>query len=703
MKRAEQKVFVQQWFRQTALWAFFGTMGLLLILMQPVLQRLDIRMRDGWQQCRLAVQAAESGTFLGSFRSFFPVPKSPRDVVLVLADDRSVLGIPALYQGNRRVYARVIRNIAACHPRVIGLDVFFPSGSVHDPEQDVLLTEAVKDAGNVVLKAFRRGDRQMTPPFSALARVAVVAPSYFQPHIDEAVRKTSVVFRRGSGEAVLGFHAEMARRFRGVEDRGLEITDQALRMTWPGGEQIIPLADGEYAFVDYAFHPRDLLVLPMMDVYDGKVDPSVFKDRAVIIGTANSMSEDRHFTPLGGPEFTPFIHGLIVQAFLDRGCLTSGGRLEGPVWGFIILVGMVFLAGPWLTTTAMTVGALLLSGLLIAGSGFSLLHLQRMTDVMPALFALLGSWMFIIGVRYQVERSEKLRIKNAFQHYVTASVVNEILKDPDKLKLHGEERDLTIFFSDIEGFTTLSEGMSPFDVVSLLNEYLTHMTEIIFQYGGLLDKYEGDAIMSVFGAPVDQRDHAVRACMCALEHQRALAVLREKWRKDGKPEICVRIGINTGTVVVGNMGSRMRFDYTVIGDNVNLASRLETANKIFRTSILVSGATAEVVQDEILVRFMGMLRATGRRQVVPVYEVLARLDDPDKGMIEQQKRAKKVFEDALAHTLQRRFSEAITLLEEYLPGNSTDLPAIFLKKRCEAFLASPPPPDWDGVFHQDQK
>ena len=316
---------------------------------------------------------------------------------------------------------------------------------------------------------------------------------------------------------------------------------------------------------------------------------------------------------------------------------------------------------------------------------------------------LLASLLYTIGKKYYLELAEKLRIKHAFQHYVTASVVNEILKNPEKLNLHGEERNLTIFFSDIEGFTTLSEGMSPLDVVSLLNEYLSEMTEIIFKYDGLLDKYEGDAIMAVFGAPVDQKDHAIRACRCALENQKALARLREKWKREGKPEIKARIGVNTGVVVVGNMGSTMRFDYTVIGDNVNLAARLETANKLFQSEILVSDSTAELAESAILSRKLGKLKVAGKDKHVDVYEVLAESAESDKAFLERAKACKAAYDASQAALNRRDFTEAERILSDHLKKYPADNPARILHNRIKGFLIVPPPPDWENIITQDSK
>jgi len=681
---------------------FFACTLAVLLLAGSLFSALDTRLRDAWCRWRLYAADPAGHPWAARLGGWLPKPGSPGPVVLVLADDRAILGIPNLYQGSREAYSGVIRAIASAGAKVIAVDTFFGTSS-GDEASDNELAETVAKAGNVVLKAFRRGDETMTPPYPTLARAGNVAPSYFRPLVDEAVRRSSAVFRPARGEAVPGFHAEIVRLWLGLTRRDLEFGADRLTFRTASGALSVPLSEGEHALINYDFDPQTVTRVSMFDVLQGAVAPAVFRDKIVIIGAAHSMSEERLFTPLGKPEFPPFIHAVIVSNYLAGTLLTPSQPWQAPLLAVILLALAAFLLAPRMQPIAFGVVSLLGTFALLAVSAISVTKSGRVFDVTAAITALDLTFFFAVGMRYYTEQSDKLRIKNAFQHYVTASVVNEILKDPAKLNLHGEERCLSLFFSDIEGFTTLSEGLSPMIVVNLLNEYLTEMTDIIFKYDGLLDKYEGDAIMAVFGAPVDQADHAIRSCRCTLDSQKALAKMRDHWRAEGKPELFIRIGINTGVVVVGNMGSRMRFDYTCIGDNVNLAARLETANKMFGTGILISGNTADLVKSAILCRFLGMIRVVGRQQAVPVYEVLTKLDDQDSDNIEIQQHRKKTYEEALQMALSRNFTGAVTVLSQYLSSSVDDRPARLLLERCQGFLTSAPPPEWDGIMVQDQK
>jgi adenylate cyclase len=216
---------------------------------------------------------------------------------------------------------------------------------------------------------------------------------------------------------------------------------------------------------------------------------------------------------------------------------------------------------------------------------------------------------------------EKLRLRRTFRYYLSETVMTEMLEHPEQLKLGGEKRELTVLFSDIRGFTSISERTTPEALVRFVNGYLTPMTNIVFEEGGTLDKYIGDALMAFWGAPVAQEDHALRACRAAMRFLEELERLRPGWREDGVGEVRIGVGVNTGPMVVGNMGSDVRFDYTVMGDAVNLASRLEGANKLFGTQVLLSEQTHAQVRDEVCARKLGSVRVRGKQQPTQVYEL----------------------------------------------------------------------------------
>lgn len=302
------------------------------------------------------------------------------------------------------------------------------------------------------------------------------------------------------------------------------------------------------------------------------------------------------------------------------------------------------------------------------------------------LLSLAGS----IILNYGMEGRQKAFIKKAFKHYLSHAVVERILQDPTRLKLGGERRELTIFFSDIEGFSGISEKLDPEVLTSLLNDYLSDMTDIILEEGGTLDKYEGDAIIAFWNAPLNYPDHAERACRAAVRCQRRLRERSEEFSRRAGRVLRARIGMNTGVVVVGNMGSRTRFDYTMLGDAANLASRLEGANKVFGTFLMVSEATWQKTSGKFAGRELGLLRVVGRTTPVRVFELTGLAGEATDGM--------KEFERGLAFCYAQKWREALAVFEA-LPD---DPAARVYAGQCRRMVDNPEE-NWEGVWNLTSK
>ncbi|HPF04439.1 MAG TPA: adenylate/guanylate cyclase domain-containing protein [Spirochaetota bacterium] len=232
------------------------------------------------------------------------------------------------------------------------------------------------------------------------------------------------------------------------------------------------------------------------------------------------------------------------------------------------------------------------------------------------------TYSMLVTYRVVNEQQEKKYIRQTFSKFVSKSVVDELLRDPSKIKLGGDKKILTVLFSDIRGFTSISEKLTPEELVEHLNIYLQGMTDIVINTDGTLDKYIGDAIMAFWGAPIEMSDHSLKACRAALEMMEALKVMNHKWEKEGKPILDIGIGINTGDMVVGNMGSSSRMDYTLMGDNVNLGSRLEGTNKFYGTNIIISEFTYQYVKDDVIARELDLIRVKGKALPVKIYELI---------------------------------------------------------------------------------
>lgn len=669
-----------------------------LLVYNGINSAIDSWIHDFWQNTRIALNRIENKPDLVT--KLFPIGSLNKDIVLIVIDDKSMLGVSGLFDNDRGVYAEALRNLKELNPKVVGLDVFFATSSKETQEADQELVEAVAELGNkIVLKAYRRDDRRMTQPFPELTRQSVAAPSYYKNYRDKAIRSVSLVFKTESQKMFLSFQTMLWTKFLDLPLKDIKFDNNYLTFN---EEKLVELINSEYMLINYNKPMQRFRKFSFFDLYNGNIPPSEIEDKLVIIGFGNSMTEEKLYTPINGDQFSPVMNAMVLSNLLEKSYLNPSSSWQTYILTFVILVILFFLFS-YVTPIVALVITSFINLSILATSLFALMLYNTQVDVVAPVVAATLAFVFMTGKRYYAEYSEKKHIKSAFQHYVTASVVNEILKDPTKLNLHGEERNLTVFFSDIEGFTSLAEGMSPLEVVSLLNEYLTAMTDIIFEFNGLLDKYEGDAIMAVFGAPVDQMDHATRACRCALKNQKVLSKLRDKWHREGKPEIRTRIGINTGVVVVGNMGSTMRFDYTVIGDNVNLAARLETANKIFNSSILVSEETAKLAENSVVSRKIARMKAIGKSIYTDVYEVLADKESDSAQVIEAAYKAKEVFEAANNRLAERDFEGAGKILGIYLKDHDNDLPAKYLYSRVKGYILIPPPADWENVITQEGK
>jgi adenylate cyclase len=306
------------------------------------------------------------------------------------------------------------------------------------------------------------------------------------------------------------------------------------------------------------------------------------------------------------------------------------------------------------------------------------------------------AWAGSTAVLVTDEAREKARIRRMFQQYVPTAVVQELIRRPELLALGGEEREATILFSDVKGFSRVAEGLSPQELVTLLNEYLTAMTDVIVQNGGVIDKYLGDALMAEFGVPVPLADHADRACRAALGMRDELRRLRADWKRRGMPELHARVGVNTGRVLAGNLGSFRMMDYTCMGDHVNLASRLEGVNKQYGTELLVSEFTWAAVRERFHGREIDRVRVVGREHPVAIHEVVATKDAP---LDEETAALVTGFGEALAHFRARRFAEACDAFETLAARFPDDGPTAIYVERCRRHVVLPPPRDWDGV-HQ---
>jgi adenylate cyclase len=425
------------------------------------------------------------------------------------------------------------------------------------------------------------------------------------------------------------------------------------------------------------------------------------KDKIIIIGATATGLKDIKITP-----FDSLFPGVEVQATVIDNILHNN-LLSKPDW--ILAFDLIYLVffGIFLTLVYPRLKPVMgvLTFILVAGCqfGFSQWVFANkglwVTDVFP-LFENIFIFSALTIYGYLTEKKERHFIENTFGKYMSPNVIGKLLEDPSRLNLGGKEMEITALFTDLGGFTTCSEQLSAEELVNLLNEYLTQMTEILLKYEGTLDKYDGDAIKAFFGAPVYFKDHAKRACWVAVEMQEEMQILREKWAQEKKPELNMRVGINTGVMVVGNMGSKNRMNYGMNGDSVNLAARLEGANKEYGTFTLISESTYEQARDFIEAREIDTVRVVGRSKPTRIYELLGKKGTVGDSIVE----ILPLYKEGLKFYKKSQWKDAIACFEKVLEKRPDDGPSSTLLKRCQLLQRdSGIGKDWDGIYSISSK
>ena len=431
-------------------------------------------------------------------------------------------------------------------------------------------------------------------------------------------------------------------------------------------------------------------------IADGKVpslDPAVFKDKYVLFGFNAPGLFDLKPTPMSGSYPGVEVNATMLDNLLSADFMRpmSAAATISLLLILCLGAGVAVSAISRAGRTALIYVAFIPLAPLLGIAAYALGYWMQIVALeLGTLLSLVGSSL----VSYATEGQQKRYIKSAFKQYLSPTIIEELIAHPERLKLGGEKRDLSIFFSDLQGFTTISEALGPEELTALLNEYLTAMTDIIQEEGGTIDKYEGDAIIAFWNAPLTQEDHAVRAVRAALRCQARLDELRPILRARVKKDLYKRIGINSGPAVVGNFGSHTKFNYTMLGDAVNLASRLEGVNKQFKTFTMISAMVKERLGGAFPLREVSRIAVVGRQEPVTVYEPMT----PET--YESRRPSLEVFDRGLREYYAGRFEEAQRIFETIA---AQDPPASCYMEKCRELAAAPPGDGWSGVWVMTQK
>lgn len=643
---------------------------------------------------------------LGFSNNLYGKLEPSKDIVLVAIDDKTInaLGTPDTW--SRSYYAQVLNNISKYDPKVVAFDVVFLNE--RDSEGDDEFVEALKEAKQVVIGMLRvvNENAASEQKYSGTIRKSLdkflniksVTDGVLSSLADEdnAVRKDYIAVYDDEGNTYNSFINSV---IEALPENDLSLKAKSVM----GTESSVNI---NYFSVP---NKKSYLRLPFIDVYTENYiafDPVNLKDKIILVGAFSDILKDSFFTPVDANQPMPGveIHANAVQTILDGKFLRNMSTTEQII--FFILLSMisvaifVFTRIRWsLLYLVMFFGGYTLMAPLMFSNGVivDLVH-----PYMIVLTAFVASYIY----RYFTEFREKIELKGAFSKYVSPDVVKQIILNPGKLMLGGQNRNISVLFTDIAHFTSISEKLKPESLVALLNEYFDAMGEVIKEEGGTLDKYEGDAIMAFFGAPLEVPDHAKKACMTALKMRLRLDELLKSWKEnpllpggEQKPVIDFRCGVNTGDVIVGNIGAKDRFNYTAMGDSVNLASRLEGANKQYGTNLMISEFTLAQIGDEFIVRELDLIKVVGKDKPVRVYELLGLTAD----LAQDAEVLLRLYNKGIELYHGRKFEEAMHQFEEVLKSFPGDGPSKLYKQRCEILRNFPPAEDWDGVFEMRSK
>jgi adenylate cyclase len=573
------------------------------------------------------------------------------ETVIAAIDEKSIHEF-GRFPWPRSVWAHIVDRLTEEGAKVVAFDVFFTEPE--NEESDARFEKAISSSGRVVLPlvfdvseagfqdtGFRAGDvdalfpsaftviRNPDGPFVPVAAAKVLPPL---DRFSSAAQSLAAINMVPDSDGTLrwevlaiefnqDFYPALALQAARMY-QGLSMQDMALDRNSgvDVGSTRIPTDVRGRMLINYRGPAGTFPFYSLSDIVEGKIAAGSFKDKIVLIGATAIGIYDLRVTPFSNNMAGIEKHANVVDNILRRDFII---RTQANVYLLIFLFAVVL--GVSIPRLDARFGAMLFLALLVGYIAF-----------VCWLFASKGIWFNLVypaftvffvytsqtAYRFFTEERRARDIRRMFSSYVAKRIVDELIRDPSKARLGGERKEITVLFSDIRGFTAFSEKHQPEEVVSLLNEYLTAMTDIVFEYEGTLDKFVGDAIMAIWGAPIGQPDHAERAVKCALAMIEKLKKLQAKWASEGKYVIDIGIGINTGDVVVGNMGAEgKKMDYTVIGDSVNLGARLESLTRQYNNHIIISEFTNERVKGVVETRELGTVTVKGKQQPVIVYDV----------------------------------------------------------------------------------
>lgn len=619
--------------------------------------------------------------------------ETPDDVVIVAIDEPSFSSLNLQWPWPRSLHADLIKALTKAGARTIAMDIIFAEPTSTD--EDEALSQAVKEHGNVLL-----GSDIQTYRDKAFVQQVTVKP--LPQFLDQ--RKPI------SGFVNLPMdHDGFVRRVK-TEWNELPPFSLAAALRYHGDSMQLPPMGDDW-IINFQGQPQTVKAVSYYQALSPEyfLPPGFFKDKLVFVGlmiqssvNAESMRPDYFPVPFsrveGGYMAGVEVHSQAASAFLNHSMIQ---RLLPTTAIFLGLITALLLSPLFFRFNAVRGGALAIGCLVLLSTGsYYLLHHRSLFLSVPDLFLPVAVCsLFGYFCNYYEDLLEKKFISGAFSAYLAPSIVKQLVDNPDRLQLGGEEVEATVMFLDIAGFTSISEKMSAPELITFLNRIMGSISKTVFETEGMVDKYIGDAVMAVWGVPLSYPGHGRNACAAALTIRQAFAELNLRNLENGLGSVGYRIGINSGPMVAGNVGGEHHISYTVIGDNVNLGSRIEGVNKQYGTTIMISAETACQLDDTFVIREVDTIQVKGKDEPVTIFELQGR----DGEVSDQQHTVNRLYKEGLEHYRKMAWDKAEILFTRALESNAMDEPSKVLLRRCQLLLDTPPPADWNGVYRMTSK
>ncbi len=647
-----------------------------------------------------------------SLRDLLGKSPSPNPDVVVVAVDEKSINAYGRWPWDRKITGDLIHQLKDA--KLVGLDIVFSEYT--NKKSDRYLADSIKYAGNVISGFFFRTKATQTPTDKiidylencSLKRYKLLSLDiglkefpYVESNIPEILESSLSCAFFNIEPDVDGIyrHYPIAYLFEGMifpslavqmyryylnKEPYLEISSSGIVKTKIRNTVV------KGSYINLNFY-KDIKTISAYDILQGNFNKNQIKDKLVFVGVTEMGVYDVRPTPIDPIIPGVYLHATALSNLIDNNFLRTNYFYDVLIFLLLLITAYIVSFLKYSNIRYSLYLIVLLSPFFISSYLFIYKNLW-----ISFSYAFMSLFIFILGVEiYQYFAVEKRsrEIKKAFSKYVSPKIVEKIAKNPDKLELKGEEKEITVLFSDIRNFTTITENLNPQQVAKLLNIYLEKMSEIVLKNEGLLDKYIGDAVMALYNAVIYQENHADLACRTALEMRKQLKDLNKQLKKEKLPEINIGIGINTGLAVVGNLGSSFRFEYTAVGDAINLASRLEGLNRFYKTNIIVSQFTKEKTKENFLFRLLDKVKVKGKKEAIFIYELMENT--------KENKAIKEKYEKAFNFYLKKEFKKAKVIFED-MWENYNDFPSYIMIQRIE-ILEKNIPENWDGSYEFKEK